>query len=244
MVQQPDSSCDPPHGTHVGCPSETSSTQRWCQPMSTRVGGCPLLPNIPANIWWWNLYPNHLQYIVSFNWSFSLVKIASRRSVSWRILLRSWKLHWKCHVLKEERHKHPAGSGMERVGVSNSLLGTYDQHWDLPVILSLAMMKNVFFGVFYLSGKQILSKCRYLHGCISGSRCVYFHSGVRFLLADLSCLQLGHLSATQLKQVIMLSMCESPLPTADTQRYLFWLRAEGLWNISFHLHPAVTKKQL
>ena len=44
------------------------------------------------------------------------------------------------------------------------------------------------------------------------SRCVYFHSGVRFLLADLSCLQLGHLSATQLKQVIMLSMCESPLP--------------------------------
>ena len=42
-----------------------------------------------------------------------------------------------------ERQKHPAGSGMERVGVSNSLLGTYDQHWDLPVILSLAMMKNV-----------------------------------------------------------------------------------------------------
>ena len=110
---------------------------------------------------------------------------------------------------------------MKRVGVSNSLLGTYDPHWDLPVVLSLAMMKNVFFGVFYLSGQQILSKCRYLHGCISGSRCVYFHSGVRFLLADLSCLQLGHLSATQLKQVIMLSMCESPLPTADTQRYLF-----------------------
>jgi hypothetical protein len=39
--------------------------------------------------------------------------------------------------------KHPAGAGMERVGVSNSLLGTYEQHWDLPVILSLAMMKNV-----------------------------------------------------------------------------------------------------
>ena len=143
MVQLPDSSCDLPHGSHVGCPSETSSTQRWCQPMSTRVGGYPLLPNIPANIWWWNLYPNHLQYIVSFNWSFSLVKIASRRSVSWRILLRSWKLHWKCHVLKEERQKHPAGAGMERVGVSNSLLGTFEQHWDLPVILSLAMMKNV-----------------------------------------------------------------------------------------------------
>ena len=32
---------------------------------------------------------------------------------------------------------------MERVGVSNSRLGTYDQHWDLPVILSLEMMKNV-----------------------------------------------------------------------------------------------------
>ena len=99
-----------------------------------------------------------------------------------------------------------------------------------------------FFCVFYLSGKQILSKCRYLHGCISGSRCVYFHSGVRFLLADLSCLQLGHLSATQMKQVIMLSMCESPLPTADTQRYLFWLRAEGLWNISFHLRPAAVNR--
>lgn len=40
-------------------------------------------------------------------------------------------------------HKYPAGSGMERVGVSNSLLGTFEQHWDLPVILSLAMMKNV-----------------------------------------------------------------------------------------------------
>ena len=95
-----------------------------------------------------------------------------------------------------------------------------------------------FFCVFYLSDKQILSKCRDLHGCISGIRCVYFHSGVRFLLADLSCLQLGHLSATQLKQVIMLSMCESPLPTADTQTYLFWLRAEWLWNISFHFRPA------
>ena len=33
--------------------------------------------------------------------------------------------------------------GMERVGVSNSRLGTYDQHRGLPVILSLAMMKNV-----------------------------------------------------------------------------------------------------
>ena len=115
-------------------------------------------------------------------------------------------------------HKHPAGSGMERVGVCNPLLGTYDQHWDLAVILPLTMLQNVqswvcfrfFECFFYLSGKQILSKCRYLHGCISGSRCVYFHSGVRFLLADLSCLQLGHLSATQLKQVIMLSMCESP----------------------------------
>ena len=99
-------------------------------------------------------------------------------------------------------------------------------------------MRFLFFCVFYLSGKQILSKCRNLHGCISGSRCVYFHSGARFLLADLSCLQLGHLSATQLKQVIMHSMCESPLPTADTQRYLFWLRAEEHWNISFHLRPA------
>ena len=39
--------------------------------------------------------------------------------------------------------KQPAGAGMERVGVSNSLLGTFEQHWDLPVILSLAMMKNV-----------------------------------------------------------------------------------------------------
>ena len=39
--------------------------------------------------------------------------------------------------------KHPAGSGMERVGVSKSLLGTYDQHWDLPVILPLMMMQNV-----------------------------------------------------------------------------------------------------
>ena len=48
-----------------------------------------------------------------------------------------------------------------------------------------------------------------------------FPQRVRFLLADLSCLQLGHLSATELKQVIMLSMCEPPLPTADTQRYLF-----------------------
>ena len=97
----------------------------------------------------------------------------------------------------------------------------------------------VFFFLRVLPQRQAnFSKCRYLHGCISGSRCVYFHSGVRFLLADLSCLQLGHLSATQLKQVIMLSMCESPLPTADTQRYLFWLRAEGLWNISFHLRPA------
>ena len=36
-------------------------------------------------------------------------------------------------------HKYLAGSEMERVGVSNSLLGTYDQHWDLPVILSLAL---------------------------------------------------------------------------------------------------------
>ena len=99
-------------------------------------------------------------------------------------------------------------------------------------------MRFLFFCVFYLSDKQFLSKCRDLHGCISGIRCVCFRSGVRFLLADLSCLQLGHLSATQLKQVIMLSMCESPLPTADTQRYLFWLRAEWLWNISFHLRPA------
>ena len=117
---------------------------------------------------------------------------------------------------------------MERVGVSNSPLGTDEQHWDLPVILSLAMMKKCLilvafsvFCVFYLSDKQFLSKCRVLHGCISGIRCVYFHSGVRFLLADLSCLQLGNLSATELKQVIMLSMCEPPLPTADTQRYLF-----------------------
>ena len=94
------------------------------------------------------------------------------------------------------------------------------------------------FLCFYLSRKQILSKCRYLHGCISESRCACFHSGVCFLLADLSCLQLGHLSATQLNQVIMLSICESPLPTADTQRYLFWLRAEGLWNMSFHFLPA------
>jgi len=39
-------------------------------------------------------------------------------------------------------HKYPAGSGMERVGVSKSLLGTYDQHWDLPVILPLTMMQN------------------------------------------------------------------------------------------------------
>ena len=39
--------------------------------------------------------------------------------------------------------KHPAGSGMERVGVSKSLLGTYDQHWDLPVILPLTMMQHV-----------------------------------------------------------------------------------------------------
>ena len=39
--------------------------------------------------------------------------------------------------------KYPAGAGMERVGVNDSLLGTYEQHWDLPVILSLAMMKNV-----------------------------------------------------------------------------------------------------
>ena len=31
---------------------------------------------------------------------------------------------------------------MERVGVSKSLLGTYDQHWDLPVILPLTMMQN------------------------------------------------------------------------------------------------------
>ena len=29
---------------------------------------------------------------------------------------------------KHAQHKRPAGSGMERVGVSNSLLGTYDQH--------------------------------------------------------------------------------------------------------------------
>ena len=40
-------------------------------------------------------------------------------------------------------NKHPAGSGMERVGVSKSLLGTYDQHWDLPVILPLTMMQHV-----------------------------------------------------------------------------------------------------
>ena len=66
---------------------------------------------------------------------------------------------------------------------------------------------------------------------VSAAACVFYS-------LDLSCLQLGHLSATQLKQVIMLSMCESPLPTADTQRYLFWLRAEWLWNISFHLRPA------
>ena len=91
----------------------------------------------------------------------------------------------------------------------------------------------VFFVFFYLSGKQILSKCHYLHGCISESRCAYFHSGVCFLLADLSCLQLGHLSATQVKQVIMLSKCESPLPTADTQRYLFWLRAWGTLEYEF-----------
>ena len=32
-------------------------------------------------------------------------------------------------------------------------------------------------------------KMPYLHGCISESRCAYFHSGVCFLLADLSCLQ-------------------------------------------------------
>ena len=134
---------------------------------------------------------------------------------------------------------------MERVGVSYSLLRTYDQHVGFTSDFVsgddekyLILVACSFFCVLYLSGKQILSKCLYLHGCISGSRCVYFHSGVRFLLADLSCLQLGHLSATQLKQVIMLSMCESPLPTADTQRYLFWLRAQGLWNIIFHLRPA------
>ena len=123
--------------------------------------------------------------------------------------------------------KHPAGSVMERVGVSKSLLGTYDQHGftndsasdDDAICITLVVFS--FFCVFYLSGKEILSKCRYLHRCISESRCAYFHSGVCFLLADLSCLQLGHLSATQLKQVIMLSKCESPLPTADTQRYLF-----------------------
>ena len=28
------------------------------------------------------------------------------------------------------------------------------------------------------------------------------------------------------------------MPTADTQTYLFWLRAEWLWNISFHFRPA------
>ena len=41
---------------------------------------------------------------------------------------------------------------MERVGVSNSLLGTYqhDPHWDLPVILPLAMMKNVWFWLRFL----------------------------------------------------------------------------------------------
>ena len=96
------------------------------------------------------------------------------------------------------------------------------------------------FFCFYLGGKQILSKCRTSTDAslradvpISTAACVFY---------SLTCLatmiQLGHLSATQLKQVIMLSMCESPLPTADTQRYLFWLRAEGLWNMSFHLLPA------
>jgi len=46
-------------------------------------------------------------------------------------------------LLENLVQKHPAGAGMERVGVSNSPLGTDEQHWDLPVILSLAMMKNV-----------------------------------------------------------------------------------------------------
>ena len=95
-----------------------------------------------------------------------------------------------------------------------------------------------FFVCFTSATSNFCQNAVYLHGCISGIRCVYFHSGVRFLLADLSCLQLGNLSATELKQVIMLSMCEPPLPTADTQRYLFWLRAEWLWNIRFHLRPA------
>ena len=70
--------------------------------------------------------------------------------------------------------------------------------------------------------------------CLFPQRRVFF---TRWLVLP-TMIQLGHLSATQLKQVIMLSMCESPLPTADTQRYLFWLRAEGLWNMSFHLLPA------
>ena len=50
---------------------------------------------------------------------------------------------------------------MERVGVSNSLLGTYDQHWDLPVILPLTMLQNVqswlcfrFFECFFLPQRQ------------------------------------------------------------------------------------------
>ena len=68
-------------------------------------------------------------------------------------MVDSWGLMWDTLAARNNyhdwgwlvytTHKHPAGSGMERVGVSNSLLGTYDQHWDLPMILPLTMMQNV-----------------------------------------------------------------------------------------------------
>ena len=39
---------------------------------------------------------------------------------------------------------------MERIGVNNSFLGTYDQYWNLSMILSLAMMKNIKFWLYFL----------------------------------------------------------------------------------------------
>ena len=69
--------------------------------------------------------------------------------------------------------------------------------------------RSHFTSLFSLSGKPILQKSQSPHGCVSGMPRACFHfSLARFVLS-----RLGYLSATQPKQVLMLSMCELPLPS-------------------------------
>ena len=137
-------------------------------------------------------------------------------------------------------HKYPAGSGMERVGVSKSLLGTYDPTLGFTSDFAsdddakCKILVVFSFFCFFLPSAASKFSQNAVTSTDASLRADVPISTARVCFYSLTCLalQLGHLSATQVKQVIMLSKCESPLPTADTQKVSVLtenLRDFGIW---------------